>query len=786
MAFDVIRSLEQQTKLPDKVVLYLSKEEFPEQKFASDVIPYTGKLDFMIRWVDGNLKPHKKYFYAFQEYRNDYVITIDDDYYHPDHMIETFADRVINYPKAVLARRAHLITKDRTGNIDSYQDWVHKCFTFVDEPRMDLIAIGCGACLYQPEFFIDEVFNLEMIKNYCLTTDDLWLKIMELLSNIPTVLVSDRLEYKEISHDGLYNMVNLNGGNDASWKKLWNFYKDYHGHKDILNERIHIEEVFETEDAQNRAYYKGVKDFRVFCENALQTDTLNLYGAGIWANRIIKAFYHDRPKIEIKSILVTSKKNNPNHVLGVNVHEIGDLDNSDTDTPILVAVADGKKQEVYDYLNYHNIDSKQILLLDLKTYDAVQAITNMVSMETHKVSVIVAAYQSSCLRDCLDAVCGQTLKEIDIICIYQNTCPHEIRDILKEYVSQDERIRIFSSQINDNKAVLYNIGMEHANGKYICFISCEEILKENAMEVLYQEAEQNDTDMIVFRTSYFDDDIIVNGVNKGRQIFAQILRLQYSKLFMHMLFLKRKSLLLSKEKFQENVQRPELLFFFRCLIQAEKAVYSSYTITQSHNSEMVDKDQWGKDTCISLLVTYKELLKYWQISKRQGGDWIIFRFLESIRQAMNENLYDLEYLIPQVSKEIGLFTEEALIFGLVMDDRLQAVALLGKANFERLSMQDSNYIFGAGLVAREILTWIKKSGLSVRGFLVTETKNNPKEISGIPVLKLEDVSKDVKASKILIGVGQKSIPEVIEFLKINGIYDFMILPRYLDKNQGGM
>ena len=67
MAFDVIRSLEQQTKLPDKVVLYLSKEEFPEQKFAPDVIPYTGKLDFMIRWVDGNLKPHKKYFYAFQE-----------------------------------------------------------------------------------------------------------------------------------------------------------------------------------------------------------------------------------------------------------------------------------------------------------------------------------------------------------------------------------------------------------------------------------------------------------------------------------------------------------------------------------------------------------------------------------------------------------------------------------------------------------------------------------------------------------------------------------------------
>lgn len=234
MAFDVIRSLEQQTKLPDKVVLYLSKEEFPEQKFAPDVIPYTGKLDFIIRWVDGNLKPHKKYFYAFQEYRNDYVITIDDDYYHPDHMIETFADRVINYPKAVLARRAHLITKDRAGNIDSYQNWIHKCFTFIDEPRMDLIAIGCGACLYQPEFFIDEVFNLKMIKNYCLTTDDLWLKIMELLSNIPTVLVSDRLEYKEISHDGLYNMVNLNGGNDASWIKLWNFYNDYHGYKDIL------------------------------------------------------------------------------------------------------------------------------------------------------------------------------------------------------------------------------------------------------------------------------------------------------------------------------------------------------------------------------------------------------------------------------------------------------------------------------------------------------------------------------------------------------------------------
>lgn len=786
MAFDVIRSLEQQTKLPDKVVLYLSKEEFPEQRFASDVIPYTGKLDFTIRWVDGNLKPHKKYFYAFQEYRNDYVITIDDDYYHPDHMIETFADKVIHYPNAVLARRAHLITKDRAGNIDSYQEWVHKCFTFVDEPRMDLIAIGCGACLYQPEYFIDEVFNLEMIKNYCLTTDDLWLKIMELLSGIPTVLVSDRLEYKEISHDGLYNMVNLNGGNDASWKKLWDFYKDYHGQKDILNEKIRIEEVFETDDAKNRAYYKGIKDFRVFCANELHTDTVYLYGAGIWANRILKAFYHDQPQIDIKSILVTNKKNNPDHVLGVKVYEIEDLESNDSDIPILVAVADAKKQEIFDYLMFHHMESKRIILLDPRTYDAVQSIVNAVSMETHRVSVIIAVYQSCCLRDCLDAVCNQTLEETEIICICQNTCLDEVRGILKEYTRQEKQIRIFSSQINDDKAVLYNIGMEHATGEYICFISCEENIKENAMEVLYHEAERNGTDMIVFRTSYFCDDITASGVNKGRQIFAQMIKLQYSKLFMHRLFFKRKSLLLSKEKFQEGVQNPEMLFFYRCLIQAERVAYIPYTIYSRQREGAVYKNKWGKDIFISFLVTYKEILKYWQISKRRGGDWITFRFLESIRQAMNDNLYDPECLIPEVSKEIGMFTEEALIFRLLIDDRLQAAGFFGRANFEKLGTQGSNYIFGAGLVAREILTWIKKSGLPLSGFLVTEMKNNPKEISGIPVYKLEDVSKDLKGGKIMIGVGQKSIPEVTNFLKKNGIADFMILPRYLDQNCGGM
>ena len=81
----VIESVINQTVPPDKIVLYLSSCEFQDCNAMPDLEKYK-KYGFEICWCDENLKSHKKYYYAMQQYPDDIVITIDDDFYYKNTM----------------------------------------------------------------------------------------------------------------------------------------------------------------------------------------------------------------------------------------------------------------------------------------------------------------------------------------------------------------------------------------------------------------------------------------------------------------------------------------------------------------------------------------------------------------------------------------------------------------------------------------------------------------------------------------------------------------------------
>ena len=73
-----IRSLQKQTIRVHKIILWLAKEQFANQELPETLTKLIGK-DFEIRWCNEDLRPHKKYFYAFKEFSNSINITVDDD-----------------------------------------------------------------------------------------------------------------------------------------------------------------------------------------------------------------------------------------------------------------------------------------------------------------------------------------------------------------------------------------------------------------------------------------------------------------------------------------------------------------------------------------------------------------------------------------------------------------------------------------------------------------------------------------------------------------------------------
>jgi len=112
-----------------------------------------------------------------------------------------------------------------------------------------------------------------------------------------------------------------------------------------------------------------------------------------------------------------------------------------------------------------------------------------------KVSILMPSYNVvSFIRECLESVISQTLKEIEIICIDAGSTDGTL-DVLNEYVLVDERIRLFRSDIKSYGHQM-NIGIKAAKGEYIGIVETDDFVEPNMFEMLYKKAIKLKADVV--------------------------------------------------------------------------------------------------------------------------------------------------------------------------------------------------------------------------------------------------------------------------------------------------
>ena len=112
-----------------------------------------------------------------------------------------------------------------------------------------------------------------------------------------------------------------------------------------------------------------------------------------------------------------------------------------------------------------------------------------------KVSVIVPVYNAEqYLKRCLDSICFQTLKDIEIICINDASTDDSLR-ILKEYALLDNRIKVVNFEQNQEVSHARNTGIEMARGEYIGFVDSDDEIVCDFYEKLYTAAKKVDADV---------------------------------------------------------------------------------------------------------------------------------------------------------------------------------------------------------------------------------------------------------------------------------------------------
>lgn len=184
----VVESLKNQTLRPMKIILWLSKEQFPTKQDIPNSLWECEDSLFEVRIVDGDIRSHKKYYYVLQEYPDKSFVTCDDDiYYHPK-MLQKLVETGKRYQCCIIANDTAEMKWDGEGNLKSYKDWGRDPKAYSSK---NLVQIGIGGVLYPPHCLCNYVTRMDLFTRLAPLADDLWLSLMARLNGTPVIQAPD-------------------------------------------------------------------------------------------------------------------------------------------------------------------------------------------------------------------------------------------------------------------------------------------------------------------------------------------------------------------------------------------------------------------------------------------------------------------------------------------------------------------------------------------------------------------------------------------------------------------
>lgn len=127
-------------------------------------------------------------------------------------------------------------------------------------------------------------------------------------------------------------------------------------------------------------------------------------------------------------------------------------------------------------------------------------------MSKPAVSVIIPVYNTEkYLRRCLESVCNQTLRELEVICV-NDASTDASAAILAEFAAHDSRVKVITFEQNRGVSSARNAGIEEASGEYIGFVDSDDKIDLDFYETLYAQAKASGVDVVKGKVQDVDRD----------------------------------------------------------------------------------------------------------------------------------------------------------------------------------------------------------------------------------------------------------------------------------------
>lgn len=188
-AFYAIKSLMLQSFKPDRIILWLAHSQFDDT--PEKLLPLIDR-GLEVKFCD-DLRSHKKYFFALQQQiENEVIITYDDDIIYERDSVAKLVNMHKKHPHCIICNRAQKINFNKS-QIKPYSTW-----TFYNDIKSGIPIIGMvpstgNGCLYPYKAMPHSTFNEEVIREYALTADDLWIAFNSISIKTPIVKTLDAI-----------------------------------------------------------------------------------------------------------------------------------------------------------------------------------------------------------------------------------------------------------------------------------------------------------------------------------------------------------------------------------------------------------------------------------------------------------------------------------------------------------------------------------------------------------------------------------------------------------------
>lgn len=143
-----IKSLLSQTVIPEKLILWLAKDQFRDVAIPEQLRALCA-YGLEIRFCDEDLLAHKKYYYAMRTFPEQVIVTYDDDIIYPEDSLEKLLMMHRKFPDAIICNRGREIEMNG-GFVATYKDWKVSGRVPAGLPSYRVMASTGAGTLYPP------------------------------------------------------------------------------------------------------------------------------------------------------------------------------------------------------------------------------------------------------------------------------------------------------------------------------------------------------------------------------------------------------------------------------------------------------------------------------------------------------------------------------------------------------------------------------------------------------------------------------------------------------------